>query len=187
MDFWIFGLGDTRAHCLPLPFIQQSTHPLIHSQKCACAQAAIAFSRAEARFEIGGVETVWGGSVCANRSCRYTSSFAAEQINFVSQQWSSFCGPGFDEFKELLLAELRAVALFWAAPPQSVNFAPITSAKLDSICFAVFDFRTGTAWAEQQVPLSGRSNSNQTIWFVALAKEQLALVTHYGSHGISFG
>jgi hypothetical protein len=31
-----------------------------------------------------------------------------------------------------------------------------------------------------------RTNSDDSIWFVALAKEQLALVTHNGFHGNSF-
>jgi hypothetical protein len=44
----------------------------------------------------------------------------------------------------------------------------------------------GAGWAEQQVPLSGWPDSNHTIRFVALAEEQLALITHDGSHGISF-
>jgi hypothetical protein len=103
MDFWINGFAS--APSFP-PTIQQSIHPIIRIQKCASAQAAIALSNAEARFEIGGSGTIWGGSVLANCSCRYTSSFAAEQINFVSQQWSSsFWGSGSDEFTELLLAD----------------------------------------------------------------------------------
>jgi hypothetical protein len=31
-----------------------------------------------------------------------------------------------------------------------------------------------------------RANSDDTIWFVALAKEQLTLVTEHWFHGISF-
>jgi hypothetical protein len=100
------GGDGASAPSLPMTFGIAFDAHLSAVQKWASAHAAIAFSNAEARFESGGTETVCGGSVFTNRSCRYTSSFAAEQFNFVSQQWSSlFWGPGFDEFKELLLAD----------------------------------------------------------------------------------
>jgi hypothetical protein len=41
-------------------------------------------------------------------------------------------------------------------------------------------------WTEYEIPLSSWPDSNHTVRFVALAKEQLALITHDGSHGISF-
>ena len=47
-----------------------------------------------------------------------------------------------------------------------------------------FDWRTGTR-AEHQ--LRGRSNSNDSIWFVALAEEQWTLITRCVEHGISLG
>ena len=48
-----------------------------------------------------------------------------------------------------------------------------------------FDLRTGARGAEHQ--LRGRSNSNDSIWFVALAEEQWTLITRCVEHGISFG
>jgi hypothetical protein len=56
--------------------------------------------------------------------------------------------------------------------------------EVPNLCFLIF--RTGARRAKQQVPLYGRSNSDDSNWFVALAKEQLTLVTHDGFHGISF-
>jgi hypothetical protein len=40
--------------------------------------------------------------------------------------------------------------------------------------------------AEHEIELRGWPDSNDTMWFVALAKEQLALITENGLHGISF-
>ena len=49
-----------------------------------------------------------------------------------------------------------------------------------------FDLRTGARGAEHQVLLRCRSDSIHSIWFVALAKEQLALIAKDGSHSTSF-
>jgi hypothetical protein len=48
---------------------------------------------------------------------------------------------------------------------------------------------TGARWAEHQVHPACRSDSNDTIWSIALAKEQLALVSDNGFHWrlLSFG
>ena len=65
-----------------------------------------------------------------------------------------------------------------------------TAANLDSMCLAFigFDlwFQSETHRTKDEVQLRRRSDSNDTTWFVALAKEQLAAVTEYGFHGISF-
>jgi hypothetical protein len=37
-----------------------------------------------------------------------------------------------------------------------------------------------------QVELGGRANSDDAFWLVAAWKQQLALVSYYGFHGISF-
>src|SRR4051794_40879995 len=49
-----------------------------------------------------------------------------------------------------------------------------------------FDFRTSARRTEQQVPFPGWSDSNHTIRLVALAIEQLALITHDRFHGTPF-
>jgi len=50
----------------------------------------------------------------------------------------------------------------------------------------VFNLRTGARRAEHQVLLRCRPDSNHSIWFVALAEEQRALVTDGRSHGFPF-
>src|ERR1017187_10871710 len=66
--------------------------------------------------------------------------------------------------------------------------API-AANLDSMLFAFirFNLRTRTRRSEHQVPLCCGSDSNNSIWFIALAKEQRSLVIDSGSHEVSFG
>jgi hypothetical protein len=55
------------------------------------------------------------------------------------------------------------------------------------LAFIRFDlwFQTEANRAKREIQFH-RADSDDTIWFVALAKEQLALVTEYGLHGISF-
>ncbi len=50
-----------------------------------------------------------------------------------------------------------------------------------------FDLRTGTRRTENHFPSRGRSDSNYSIWFIALKTEQRAFVTDEVSHEISFG
>ena len=58
------------------------------------------------------------------------------------------------------------------------------------MCFTFigFDlrFESETDRAEGEIQLHARFDSDYTIWFVALAKEQLALISENGFHGISF-
>jgi hypothetical protein len=60
-------------------------------------------------------------------------------------------------------------------------------ANLDSMCFAFigcnFWFHTEAHRTKAEVQFH-RADS---VWFIALANEQLALVTENGLHGISFG
>ena len=48
------------------------------------------------------------------------------------------------------------------------------------------NLRTEARRAEHEIQLRARSDPNDTVWFVALAKEQSALVTGYWFHGCSF-
>jgi hypothetical protein len=67
--------------------------------------------------------------------------------------------------------------------------APIM-ANLHSIFFAFigFDlrFHPEPHWTKDKVEFRGRSDPEGAIWLVALAKEQLALITENRLHGISF-
>ena len=49
-----------------------------------------------------------------------------------------------------------------------------------------FWFQTEAHRAEDEFQLH-RADSDDTIWFVALAEEQLALIAEHGLHGIYFG
>ena len=51
-----------------------------------------------------------------------------------------------------------------------------------------YDFvRTGARRQEYQIPPGGRTDSNDPVWLITFAKEQLALITDDTPHGISFG
>jgi len=68
--------------------------------------------------------------------------------------------------------------------------APIAPNQ-DSMCFVFirFDlrFQSEAHRSKNEPQLRLRIDSNDTIRFVALAEEQLALVSANGLHGISFG
>ena len=50
-----------------------------------------------------------------------------------------------------------------------------------------FRFQSEAHGAEAKLQLRGRADSDNTIWFIALAKEQLALIADNRFHVISFG
>ena len=62
-------------------------------------------------------------------------------------------------------------------------------ANLDSMCFAFigcnFWFHTEAHRTKSEIQLR-RLDSEDTIWFVALAKEQLALIAENGFHVVPF-
>jgi hypothetical protein len=75
------------------------------------------------------------------------------------------------------MARHQAAPLFSSLRlPNSANADSIGSAS------AGFYFRARAGRTEHQVPLSIRTDSNQTVRFVALAIEQLALVTNDRFH-----
>jgi hypothetical protein len=66
----------------------------------------------------------------------------------------------------------------------------VSVANLDSLCFAFIHcdlwFHSEAHRAKNEVQLRRWFDSDDTIWFVALAKEQLALVTDDWFHGFPF-
>jgi hypothetical protein len=60
----------------------------------------------------------------------------------------------------------------------------------DSICFAFIRFNLGfrseARRAKHELQFHRRPDSNETIWFVALSKEQLTLITENWLHELPF-
>jgi hypothetical protein len=67
----------------------------------------------------------------------------------------------------------------------SVSVANVDSMGFAFMCCDLW-FHSEAHRAKNEVQLRRRLDSDDTIWFVALAKEQLALMTDDWFHGISF-
>ena len=116
----------------------------------------------------------------ASRSCRYTSSFAAEKMKSVSQQWwSSFCLPG-PEFIEvsLLGARLRIYDLEFTSDGDEAARADVLSIRLTA---------DAKFWLPREIPTLtlGTLNASFRKWGSVLLLCFCAALARGGNFGSS--
>src|SRR5258706_258497 len=91
--------------------------------------------------------------------------------------------------KSFGLSQVRAACLQRDAISRTFKRAPM-AANLDSMCFAFICFnswfQSETHRPKYKFQPRRRTDSEDTFWFVALAKEQVALITEYGFHWFPF-